>query len=67
MIRVAEDTKSKLDELRAHGQSYNGLLLELLELAERAGFGKVADKLGLMPPSEGPPLPKKTGRRWKRS
>jgi len=65
LIRVSEDTKKRLDEFRAHGQSYNGLLWELLERVEKAGFGKAADRLGLLKPTEGPPIPKKTGRRWK--
>lgn len=67
MLRIAKETAAKFDKLKAKGQSDGGLLDELIDLAERAGFGRVADKLGLMPPSEGPPLPKKTGKRWKRS
>lgn len=67
MLRIAKETADRFDKLKAKGQSDAGLLDELIDLAERAGFGRLADKLGLMPPSEGPPLPKKTGRRWKRS
>jgi len=66
LLRVSTDTKKKLDEFRTQGQSYNGLLWELLQLAEKAGFGKAADRLDLMRPTEGPPLPKKMGRRWKK-
>lgn len=66
MLRVRKETVEKLDELRASGQSYNGILEELIDLAERIGFGRVADKLGLMRPSEGPPVPKKAQRTWKR-
>lgn len=65
-IRIEKSVADKLDELRAPGQSYNGVLEELIDLAEKVGFGRVADKLHLMRPSEGPPLPKKTGRRWKK-
>ena len=53
MIRVSEDTKKKLDELRASGQSYNGLLQELLEVAEKAGFEKATDRLGSFTPRQG--------------
>jgi len=66
LLRVSSDTKKKLDEFRTQGQSYNGLLWELLQLAEKAGFGKAADRLDLMKPTEGPPLPKKMNRRWKK-
>ena len=67
LIRVSEDTKKRLDEFKAQGQSYNGLLWELLQLAEKAGFGKAADRLGLLKPTQGLPLPKKSKRgRWKR-
>jgi len=65
-IRIQKPIADKLDELRAPGQSYSGIIQELLELVEQAGFGTVADKLDLMRPTEGPPLPKKIGRRWKK-
>ncbi len=65
-LRLRKDVVEKLDNLRHRGQSYTGLLEELAELAESLGFGKMADQLGLIRPSEGPPLPKKTGKRWKK-
>lgn len=67
LLRVSSDTKKKLDEFRTQGQSYNGLLWELLQLAEKAGFGKAADRLGLLTPTEGLPLPKRSKKgRWKK-
>lgn len=65
MLRIRKETVEKLDKLRASGQSYSGILEELIDLAERVGFGRVADKLGLMRPTEGPPLPKELGVTWK--
>ena len=34
-IRLSRDTKRKLDSLRVSGQTYEGLILELIELRER--------------------------------
>jgi hypothetical protein len=67
LIRVSTPTKEKLDNLRAPGQSYDGILIQLLDLVEQIGFGRLADRLGLLRPTEGLPLPKKSGRgRWKK-
>jgi hypothetical protein len=67
LIRVSTPTKEKLDSLRAPGQSYDGVLIQLLDLVEQIGFGRLADRLGLLRPTEGLPLPKKSGRgRWKK-
>lgn len=65
MLRIPKETAERLDALKAKGQSDAGIIEELIDLAERAGFGRVADKLGLMRPSEGPPLPKELGVTWK--
>lgn len=66
MLRIPKETAERFDKLKARGQSDAGLLEELLELAEKVGFGRVANSLGLMRPTEGPPLPRKKGRRWKK-
>jgi hypothetical protein len=54
-IRVNQQTKGELDRLKALGQSYDGLLRELLAIAEA---------LMPMPPAQGPPLPRGLGIRW---
>jgi hypothetical protein len=67
LIRVSTPTKEKLDNLRAPGQSYDGILIQLLDLVEQIGFGRLADRFGLLRPTEGLPLPKQSGRgRWKK-
>ena len=54
-IRLNQETKDRLDRLKAAGQSYDGLLRELLDMVER---------MLPMPPTEGPPLPRSWGIRW---
>jgi hypothetical protein len=54
-IRVQRETKDRLDQLKAPGQSYDGLLRQILATLE-----------SIMPmlPHEGPPLPRGLGVRW---
>jgi len=54
-IRLNRQTKEELDRLKAPGQSYDGLLKELLVIVEA---------LMPMPPAQGPPLPRGLGIRW---
>jgi len=54
-IRVHRETKEQLDQLKAPGQSYDGLLRELMALVKA---------LLPMPPADGPPLPQGLGIRW---
>jgi hypothetical protein len=56
-IRLNQETKDHLDNLKAPGQSYDGLIRELLSLV---------DSMVPMSPIKGPPLPKKLGVRWRR-
>lgn len=55
LIRVQQETKDRLDQLKATGQSYDGLLRQILATLE-----------SIMPmlPHEGPPLPRGLGVRW---
>lgn len=57
-IRVNQETKDRLDDFKAPGQSYDGLIREILT---------VVDSMLPTPPLEGPPLPKKLGVRWRRA
>ena len=67
MLRIPKETADRFDKFKAKGQTDAGLLEELLDLAERAGFGRLANGLGLLRPTEGLPLPKKSKRgRWKK-
>lgn|GEM_PF-4399276 len=54
-IRVQRETKDRLDQLKVPGQSYDGLLRQILATLE-----------SIMPmlPHEGPPLPRGLGVRW---
>ena len=62
---MEKEVADKLDELRASGQSYSGLLSDLVNVAEKFVFGRIAGKLHLMKPSDGPPLPAEWGIIWK--
>jgi hypothetical protein len=57
-IRVNQETKDHLDDLKAPGQSYDGLIREILALV---------NSMKPTPPIEGPPLPKRLGIRWRRA
>jgi len=57
-IRVNQETKDYLDDLKAPGQSYDGLIREILALV---------DSMLPTPPIEGPPLPKRLGIRWRQA
>jgi len=54
-IRLNKATKEQLDEFRAPGQSYDGLLREIMTFLK----GALPP-----PPSQGPPLPRRLGIRW---
>lgn len=54
-IRLNKQTKEELDRFKAPGQSYDGLLRQLLTIVEA---------LMPMPPAQGPPLPRGLGIRW---
>lgn len=55
LVRVNRTTKERLDELKAPGQSYDGLITQLLDFLEHWRPNL---------PHEGPPLPHGMGVSW---
>ena len=56
LIRIKQDTKDRLDNFKAPGQSYDGLLQQILLWLE---------SVAPMPPHKGPPLPQFMDVKWK--